>query len=40
MQKIQDVMTKDLTVINAKDSLKDAALKMRELSVGRRRKDA
>ncbi|ABF86638.1 CBS domain protein [Myxococcus xanthus DK 1622] len=34
MRKVQDVMTKDVTVINAKDSLKDAALKMRELSVG------
>jgi len=31
---IRDVMTRDLAVINAKDSLKDAALKMRELSVG------
>ncbi|WP_426756112.1 CBS domain-containing protein [Myxococcus sp. Y35] len=34
MRKIREVMTGDLTVINAKDSLKDAALKMRELSVG------
>lgn len=34
MRKIRDVMTKDPTVINAKDSLRAAALKMRELSVG------
>ncbi|AEI63667.1 CBS domain-containing protein [Corallococcus macrosporus] len=34
MKKLRDVMTKDPTVINAKDSLKAAALKMREQNVG------
>ncbi|MFP2962133.1 CBS domain-containing protein [Myxococcus sp. 1LA] len=34
MKKIRDVMTKEPQVINAKDSLKAAAMKMRELSVG------